>query len=206
MPIDFYGLLFRKEIMKKKIAMIMMSTLLLTGCMKQTTTVTINTDASAIIEKKLSTAGSTLTGGSLTQLVEGKFIESIKRQNPTSLLRYNTADDSGIIGIIKVKDVSGNDILASETFFTPKNKKNLSCTKTSCVADFTIKIQSEELDKVLADNELSYKDLQPFNFVLNIPTAAETHNATFFDNEKHNYIWEIPAGVEVPVYAKFNLK
>lgn len=186
--------------------MLMVSTLLLTGCMKQTTTVTIKNDASATIEKKLSTAGSSMTSTSLTQLVEKKFIDALRKQNPTSLMRYNTSDDSGIVGIIKIKDITCRDILASEAFFKPKDKQNLKCNKNTCVADFSIKIQSEELDQVLAENELSYKDLAPFNFILNIPTEADAHNATFFDVEKHSYIWEVPAGVEVPVYAKFNLK
>lgn len=192
--------------MKKKLALLIISTLLLTGCMKQTTSVTIQKDASATIEKTLSTAASSMTSSSLTQLVEKKFIESIKKQNPTSLMRYNTGSDAGIVGVIKIKDATVNDILASEAFFTPKEKANLTCTKTACVADFTIKIQSEELDKVLAENGLYYEDLAPFNFILNTPTAAESHNATFFDVEKRSYIWEVPAGVEVPVYAKFNLK
>ena len=192
--------------MKKKIAMILLSTLMLTGCMKQTTTVTINSDSTAIIEKKLSTSGASLGSNGLAQLVEGKFVESVRKQNPVSLLRYETSDDSGIVGVIKTKAGSGNDILASEPFFVANNGMNLACTKTFCVADFKILIKSEELEKVLEENHLSYNDLSPFNFVLNTPTVVETHNATFFDNEKHTYIWEVPVGVEVPVYAKFNLK
>ena len=74
----------------KKILMVLMSTLLLTGCVSQTTTVTIDGSSSATIEKKFSfgAASTTMSTDKLSMAAGDKFLESVRKQNPESILRY----------------------------------------------------------------------------------------------------------------------
>lgn len=194
----------------KKILLVLMSTLLLTGCVSQKTTVTIDKDSNAVIEKKFSFGSSMTTANDLAKKAGEGFLASVRAQNPVSLLKYKTEEDAGYIAVIKPGNIADKDIFASEKFFLPKDKKNLNCKKskntTSCTADFVVNIASPELEKVLKDNELSYKDLDPYVLTIKLPVQAEAHNATFFDLENNVYIWEIPAGQPIPVNLKFTIK
>ncbi len=196
----------------KKILLVLMSTLILTGCVSQTTTVTIDDKAGATIEKKFSfgSASTTMSTDKLSIAAGDKFLESVRKQNPESLLRYTTETDSGYVAVIKKENITKEDIFASEAFFNPKNKKNLDCktskNHTECKADFTVNFKSEELDKVLAENGLKYEDLAPYTLTIKLPVKAESHNAKFFDLTNNLYTWEIPAGGETPVKFDFVIK
>lgn len=188
----------------KKIVIALASVLLLTGCVKQSTTVVFNNDNTAIMEKKLNTGDASLMGASGTmKMIEKKFIDSVKKQNPTSVLRFNNGTDSGIVANIKFNDITKEDVFAKETFFIPKYKKNVDCkkqfNKTKCVADFNVNISGEQIELILEENQMTYKDLKPFELIIQLPVQAQKHNASFFDLEKNLYIWEIEAGVYTPV-------
>lgn len=195
----------------RTITLLLLSAVLLCGCVKQSTTVTINNNASAIVEKKLNTASaSSLDSSGVIATIEQRFIESVKKQNPVSILRYKDGEDGGIVGVIKYKNIVKEDIFASEAFFTPNGKKNISCvtrgSETECTVDMNIEIAGADLDKFLEEQGLQYKDLDPFVLTINLPAPAKSHNATLFDNEQCSYIWEVPAGQKVPVNVKFSLK
>lgn len=196
----------------KKILLVLMSTLILTGCVSQTTTVTIDDKAAATIEKKFSLGTSSTTMGTdkLSLAAGDKFLETVRKQNPESLLRYKTETDSGYVAVIKADNIAKEDIFAKEQFFKPKNKKNLDCktskNKTECKADFIVNIKSPDLDKVLEENGLKYEDLAPYTLTIKLPVKADSQNAKFFDLNNNLYTWEIPAGVETPVNIEFTIK
>ncbi len=193
----------------KKLVLLLMATLLLTGCVKQTTTVTINDNASAVVKKDLN-LGASVTEGSIQAEIGQRFLDNARKQNPVSLLKSTKDGEVVYTSVVKYDDVIKNDVFANETFFTPVNKsqKTLNCKsdkkRTTCTADFVAKIESEEIKKVLDENGLTYSDLDPYVLVMNLPVVAESHNANFFDLEAKSYIWEIPAGQEIPVKLKFN--
>ena len=193
----------------KKVLLILMSTLILSGCVSQTTTVTIDGKASAVMEKKFS-FGSSMMTDSLSKAVGDKFLQSVRTQNPDSLLKYKNSEDMGYIAVIKTENIAKKDIFASEPFFTPKNKKNLDCKQikdeTQCKANFVVNISSPEIEKTLKENQLTYQDLEPYILTLKLPVKADSHNAKFFDLNNFIYIWEIPAGVETPVNIDFTIK
>ncbi len=193
----------------KKVLLILMSTLILSGCVSQTTTVTIDGKASAVMEKKFS-FGSPMMTDSLSKAVGDKFLQSVRTQNPDSLLKYKNSEDMGYIAVIKTENIAKKDIFASEPFFTPKNKKNLDCKQikdeTQCKANFVVNISSPEIEKTLKENQLTYQDLEPYILTLKLPVKADSHNAKFFDLNNFIYIWEIPAGVETPVNIDFTIK
>lgn len=196
----------------KKILMVLMSTLLLTGCVSQTTTVTIDGSSSATIEKKFSfgAASTTMSTDKLSMAAGDKFLESVRKQNPESILRYKTETDSGYVAVIKKENITKEDIFANESFFKAKNKKNLDCkaakNRTECSANFVVNIKSPELDKILQENGLKYEELSPYTLTIKLPVKAESHNAKFFDLTNNLYTWEIPAGVETPVKLDFVIK
>ncbi len=194
----------------KKILLVLMSTLLLTGCVSQTTTVTIDDKASATVEKKFSLGMAYSSTDKLSKMVGDKFLEVARTQNPESLMKYQTEKDSGYVAILKTENITKEDIFAKEQFFKPKNKKNLECktskNKTECKADFVVNIASPEIDKLLKDNGLTYQDLDPYTLVMKLPVQAESHNAKFFDLKNYVYIWEIPLGAPSTVNLKFTIK
>ena len=196
----------------KKILMVLMSTLLLTGCVSQTTTVTIDGSSSATIEKKFSfgAASTTMSTDKLSMAAGDKFLESVRKQNPESILRYKTETDSGYVAVIKKENITKEDIFANESFFKAKNKKNFDCkaakNRTECSANFVVNIKSPELDKILQENGLKYEELSPYTLTIKLPVKAESHNAKFFDLTNNLYTWEIPAGVETPVKLDFVIK
>lgn len=194
----------------KKILLVLMSTLVLTGCVSQTTTVTIDDKSSAVMEKKFS-FGSVMVADSLSKSVGDKFLEKVRTQNPESLLKYENEKDTGYVAVIKTENITKQDVFAQEQFFKPESgKKNLDCKeskgKTVCSANFSVNISSPEIDKTLKDNGLTYQDLSPYVLVMKLPVKADSHNAKFFDNNNFVYTWEIPAGVATPVNIKFSIK
>ena len=187
-----------------------MSTLILTGCVSQTTTVTIDDKASATVEKKFSLGSTYTAADKLSKMVGDQFLEVVRTQNPESLMKYQTEKDSGYVAILKTENITKEDIFTKEQFFKPTNKKNLECkvskNKTECKADFVVNIASPEIDKLLKDNGLTYQDLDPYTLVMKLPVQAESHNAKFFDLKNHVYIWEIPLGAPSSVNLKFTIK
>ena len=194
----------------KKILLVLMSTLILTGCVSQTTTVTIDDKASATVEKKFSLGSTYTSADKLSKMVGDQFLEVVRTQNPESLMKYQTEKDSGYVAILKTENITKEDIFTKEQFFKPTNKKNLECkvskNKTECKADFVVNIASPEIDKLLKDNGLTYQDLDPYTLVMKLPVQAESHNAKFFDLKNHVYIWEIPLGAPSSVNLKFTIK
>ena len=180
---------------------------LLSGCAQQSTTVTINQNGSAVVEKKLDMGSSISSAYGFSADIEQKFTDSLKRQKPVSVLRYKDANSGGIVGKFNIDSVVTKDIFASEDFFYSKDKKKLNCVKkhdlTECTGEFYVKIASEELNKFLEENSLTYDSLDPYILTFVLPKQATSHNAKFYDLEKNMYIWEIPAGKEIPISIKF---
>ena len=106
----------------KKILLVLMSTLLLTGCVSQTTTVTIDDKASATVEKKFSLGMAYSSTDKLSKMVGDKFLEVARTQNPESLMKYQTEKDSGYVAILKTENITKEDIFAKEQFFKPNAK------------------------------------------------------------------------------------
>ena len=195
--------------MKKKILLLVMSAVLLTGCVSQQSTVTIDKKANATIEKKFS-YGSTYASDELSKKAAEYFLNGVKAQNPVSLQKYKTDEDMGYIAILKPGNAIDNDVLAIESFFKPnEGTKNINCQKekkvVSCKADFNINLKNKDLEKLLDENGLTYDDLEPYVLIMKLPNQAVSHNANFFDLEKNTYVWEIPAGGQADVKINFNI-
>ena len=197
--------------MKKFILLLLPLMLLVTGCVGQHTTLKINDDFSAVVEKSLITTGVDSLGSSdVIKKLENYFVENLHTQKPESVMRFKDTDKSGIKGTFKVADITKQNVFAADKYIKAKNDKSIKCTKlrsyTECVISFDVDFRSEELSKVLTEQGVTYADLDPFVLTIELPVEATESNAPFFDKSQQKYIWEIPIGEPNKVYLKFSMQ
>lgn len=199
----------------RKIALIMCCTLLFSGCVKTGNTVTINKDNTATMEKVFEISASSATMSSDLAESQKKFVTSFKETYPGfSIMKYKIGDaetqTSRVVGKVKFKDITKEDIFQKEAAFTAASKGGkLDCKKkkneTACSFDVNVNLQIPELEKKMTEYGMTSKDLDPYELTFKIPVKPDKHNADFFDSENFVYLWEIPWGSETHVVLNFTI-
>lgn len=204
--------------MIKKICLLLGMTLLLTGCMKVETEITVNKDGSAVVKNRFLMDKQLANMGG-----KNAFEESTKKyaNDPNStVVPIETADMSGVEATKNIKDInndSWNTTMDTENFKTKNpDGKFISIKKGFFKTVYTVDAEADMVPKANGTDALSQSqsqanmagdmfgnmnldDMFKVVYTIKLPVKADSTNATTSDNEKFIYSWQLKNNAVTPM-------
>lgn len=193
--------------MWKKICLLLCATLLLTGCVKIETDVTIHKDGSAVVKERF-LLSKQLLAMSQEQDPFAEALEKYKDDASVQVKEYSTEDMKGIEATKNIEDITNDkwNTSADSKNLVAKNPdgKFISVKKGFFKDVYILDAQVDTIPK--EDNPMSAQEKQmqaavmsglnaneifSFSYIIRTPVKADSHNATEADESNFVYTWKI---------------
>ena len=193
--------------MWKKICLLLCTTLLLTGCVKIETDVTIHKDGSAIVKERF-LLSKQLLAMSQEQDPFAEALEKYKDDASVQVKEYSTEDMKGIEATKNIEDITNdkwNTSPDSKNLVTKNPDGKFISVKKGFFKDvYILNAQVDTIPK--EDNQMSAQEKQmqaavtsglnaneifSFSYIIRTPVKADSHNATESDESNFVYTWKI---------------
>ena len=189
--------------MYKKIFALMAMTLILCGCIKIETDITINKDGSTIVKDRFMMSKQLLALANQDPLAE-KIQE--KQAQGKEIIPYETEEMKGFETKTVIKNLATdkwNIITENEAIKTNNPdqkfvsvKKGMLKTTYNIDAEFDMTKDSENAtDKAqiaaMKASGMDVNNLIQYKYIIHTPTKPDTHNANYANEQSNTYTWDI---------------
>lgn len=200
--------------MLKKICLILAMTVMMCGCVRIETDLTINKDGSAVVKDRFMMSKQLLA---MTQQDPFADIKKTKESPETQINPYETEDMKGFeatTNIANLENAKWNTTADTKSVKT-KNpdgkfvsvKKGFIKTVYTIDAEFDGTKNADTGEKIesMQNSGADVNSIIQYNYTINTPAKADSHNAASADDVNFVYKWNIKFGEVNPLKLQFTV-